>query len=77
MDGACAVDLWSALAGIVWSGPDGETVSYSFRSAASAVAWVREDGDDIAWYCSGPPAVVAPWIATAMADKRWHWSLRK
>ena len=76
MDGACAVDLWSALAGIIWHSPDGEAVSYSFRSAARVTTWVREDGDDMEWYCSGPPAVVATWITSAMADKGWSWSLR-
>jgi len=73
-DGALAVDLWSALSGVTWCGPNGETVSYSFRRAAKIVAWVREDGDDMVWYCSSEPAVIAPWIDEAMAAKGWHWS---
>lgn len=74
-DGGCAVDLWSALANVRWYGPDGETVGYSFRAASSVVEWVYEDGDELQWYCSGPPAVVAPWIATAMREKGWKFSL--
>lgn len=75
-DGALAADLWSALSHVVWHGPDGQTVHYSFRKAAEVVAWVREDGDDLAWYCISEPAVVAPWISEALAAKGWSWSLR-
>ncbi|MCI1141192.1 hypothetical protein MOP88_00655 [Sphingomonas sp. WKB10] len=42
-DGACAVDLWCALANIRWSGPDGMDVSYGFRRAGEVVSWVREE----------------------------------
>jgi hypothetical protein len=74
-DGAYAVDLWSALTNTSWSGPDGLTVTYGFRRASEAVAWVREDEDSVLWYCSGPPAVVAPWIEEAMAEVGWRWSI--
>ncbi|MFT4053850.1 MAG: hypothetical protein QM681_05045 [Novosphingobium sp.] len=72
-DGACGVDLWSSLANIRWQGPNGAVVSYSFREADCLVAWVREEGDHIQWYCSGPPGEVAPWISEAMAAEGWTW----
>lgn len=73
-DGACGVDLWSALANVRWHASNGAVVSYSFREAATLVAWVREEGDTILWYCSGPPGVVAPWIGEAMAVEGWSWT---
>ena len=57
-DGACGVDLWCALTNTRWFGPDGVEVSYGFRRAGHAVAWVREEGDDLTWYCSGEPGQV-------------------
>ena len=30
-DGARGVDLWCAIAGVAWRGPDGQEVSYSSR----------------------------------------------
>lgn len=42
-DGACGVDLWSALANVRWHASHGAVVSYSFREAATLVAWVREE----------------------------------
>lgn len=62
-DGAAAADMWSALANVEWHGPEGARVSYSFRSAGDLVAWVREEGGYVEWYCSGEPGVVAPWIS--------------
>lgn len=37
-DGAAAIDLWSALAGVEWHGPDDAIVCYSFRAAGDLVA---------------------------------------
>jgi hypothetical protein len=73
-DGACAVDLWSALTNIRWSGPNGIAVTYSSRQASQVVSWVREDKDSVIWYNSGPPSTVAPWIAGTMAEAGWLWS---
>jgi hypothetical protein len=73
-DGKCAVDLWSALTNTTWRGPDGLTVTYSFRRASEVVAWVREDEDSILWYHSGPPGIVASWIEKALAEIGWQWS---
>lgn len=73
-DGGAAIDLWSALANIAWHGPDGECVSYSFRAAGDLVAWVREEGHYIDWYCSGPWGVVAPWIEEGLAAENWSWT---
>lgn len=73
-DGGAAIDLWSALANIAWHGPEGECVSYSFRAAGDLVAWVREEGRYIDWYCSGPWGVVAPWIEEGLAAEKWSWT---
>lgn len=73
-DGAAAVDMWSSLANVEWRELEGARVSYSFRAAGDLVAWVREEGDYIDWYCSGPVSVVAPWIEEALAQEGWSWS---
>ncbi len=73
-DGACGVDLWCALANIRWRSPDGEVASYGFRRAGEVVAWVREEGDYLTWYCSGEPGHVAAWIEGALAGAGWSWS---
>ena len=73
-DGACGVDLWCALANIRWRGPDGEIVGYGFRRAGDVVAWVREEGDYITWYCSGEPGQVAGWIEDALTEAGWFWA---
>ena len=72
-DGACGVDLWCALTNTRWFGPDGVEVSYGFRRAGHAVAWVREEGDDLTWYCSGEPGQVAQWIEEVLAGAGWSW----
>ena len=73
-DGACGIDLWCALANVEWRNPDGHMISCSFRRAGELVAWVREDGDGMDWYCSGEPAVVADWISDALAEAGWSWT---
>ena len=70
-DGAAAIDLWSALAGIEWHGPEGAIVCYSLRDAGDLVAWVREDGDYLDWYCSGPTSIVASWINFSLGCEGW------
>ncbi|API60157.1 hypothetical protein BSL82_13305 [Tardibacter chloracetimidivorans] len=74
-DGAAAIDLWCALANIEWIAPDGDIVSYSQRAAGEMVAWIREEGDYIDWYCSGVGGQVASWIETALAEEGWTWRL--
>jgi hypothetical protein len=74
-DGACAVELWSALANVEWRGPNGEAIFYSFRQAGELVAWIREEGDELDWYGSGEPGVVVDWIADALAPRGWHVAL--
>lgn len=75
MDGAYAVDLWSALTNIAWNGPNGLSVTYSFRRASEVVSWVREEDSAIQWLNAGPPGIVATWIESAMADLGWAWSI--
>ena len=70
-DGACGVDLWCALTNVEWRGPDGEKVSYPFRRAGEVVAWVREEGDYLTWYCSGEPGIVAEGIGDALNGAGW------
>lgn len=72
-DGAAAVDMWSSLANIEWTGPEGGKVNYSFREAGDLVAWVREEGGYIDWYCSGPVGVVSAWIEEGLAKEGWSW----
>lgn len=68
--------MWSALADIDWIAPDGGIVSYSFRHAADVVAWIREEGNYLDWYCSGPTGQVAPWIVEALAGEGWTWRVK-
>ena len=74
-DGACAVDLWCALANIEWHGPEQVRVAYSSRKAGDVVAWVREDGDYLTWYCSGEPGVVSDWIGQSLNKAGWSWRI--
>ena len=75
-DGACGVDLWCALANVEWHGPEGQTISYSFRQAGDVVAWVREDVGGLEWYCSGEAGIVADWIAHDLAKAGWSPSVQ-
>ncbi|MGN6268464.1 MAG: hypothetical protein ACTHM0_01055 [Sphingomonas sp.] len=74
-DGAYGADLWSALVDVEWHGPDGEAVSYSSRTAGDLVAWVREEGDYIQWFCGDEPGVVVSWISDALATEGWSYAL--
>lgn len=74
-DGAFAVDLWSALANVEWRGPEGRSVSYSFRRAGEVVVWIREEGDYLDWYCCTEPGIVADWISDALAAEGWSWTI--
>lgn len=74
-DGAEAVAMWSALANVEWHHAGGGVVSYSFRSAGDLVAWLREDGDYLDWYCSGEPGLVSVAIAETLAMQGWTPSL--
>jgi hypothetical protein len=67
------VELWSALAGMVWQGPQTEQVRYSMRSAGEVVAQIRKEGEYTDWYMSGPSGEVAGWIAAALARHGWTW----
>lgn len=72
-DEAAAIDMWSATVNIEWISPDGGKVSYTFRSAGAMVAWIREEGDYLDWYCSGSPAQVASWIEETLMPEGWTW----
>lgn len=72
-DGACGVEMWSALANVDWHAPNGDIVGYSFRDAGDLVAWLREEGDYMDWYCCGDVGVVVPWIGGALAAEGWSW----
>lgn len=76
-DGIAAVELWSALTGADWQGPDGSVVSYSLRSAGELVAWIREEGDYLDWYCCGP-IVCWPTGSTRLLHKKGgQYALRR
>lgn len=70
-DGGVAVELWSALANVEWQHADGGAVSYSFRSAGDLIAWLREEGSYLDWYCCAEPGVVSTDIQRALAAHGW------
>lgn len=71
---AAGVALWSALANVVWKGPEGAEASYSWREAGSVVADIRRDRSSyLDWYMSGPAGVVASWIEEALKAEGWTW----
>ena len=72
-DDAVAVEMWSALAGIIWQDKSGKAVWYSFRSASELIWQTRNSGHSMDWYCSGPKAVVSPRIESALAIEGWSW----
>lgn len=72
-DGSAGVDLWCALANIEWADASGNVASFSLRTAGEFVAWIREEGGYLDWYCSGTPEQVAPWIEEALGAEGWFW----
>ena len=70
-DRANAQALWSALANIVWTGPEGQRAAFTFREAGHIVAALWGTGSYLDWYCNGPPAVVRDVIAAAMLREGW------
>jgi len=70
-DGNSAAELWRALTNVGWRGPDGQVVSYSSRAAGNVVAWVREEGDYMDWYCGSDAGFVADWVSGPLAEAGW------
>ena len=56
------VKVWSSLANVDWyyirDTSALHMVSYSFRAAGRLIAEIRESGNYMDWYCSGPDATV-------------------
>lgn len=75
-DGAAAVDLWCALANVEWIDTNGHVASFGLRAAGEFVAWVREEGDYLDWYCSGEPGKVPQWLEKALEQEGWHWRIK-
>ncbi|MCB2050420.1 MAG: hypothetical protein KDE63_03225 [Novosphingobium sp.] len=63
--------LWSAITGVEWVSPGGGVVTYPLRKAGEVIAWIREEGDYLDWYCCGPQAQVAPWIEETLKAEGW------
>lgn len=70
-------EVWAAITGVTWVGPDGVRWQYSYRAAGDIVAACQGDGDYLRWYCSAPVchASVPAWIATAMLAQGWTWEV--
>lgn len=69
-------ELWSALANVDWYN-DGEDIeaSYSFRAAGDLCAAFFGADDYLRFYCSGPYATVADWIAVGLAGEGWEYEV--
>lgn len=70
---ADASAMWSALANVDWTHANGDEASYSFRAAGDMIAAIRGSGMYMDWYCTGPYATVADWIADAMKAEGWTY----
>jgi hypothetical protein len=71
------IDLWSALANVDWTGPNGEEIGYSFRAAGDFVAALKREGDYCEWYCAGPDGFVAGYIAAPLLAAGWTYTLSR
>lgn len=72
-DDSLCREVWSALANIDWRHANGDTASYTFRSAGDLIAAVIGRGDYMDWYCSGPYAVVSDRVDEALSNEGWIW----
>lgn len=72
IDDTLCVELWSALANMEWKHDNGDTASYTFRSAGDLIAAVIGRGNYMDWYCSGPYAVVSDRIKDALSREGWR-----
>jgi len=75
-----AFEVWSALANVEWrrEGDNGDvdTAAYSFRAAGDLLAAIRADGTNYnTCYCSGNDGEGTPFIAEAMKEKGWEFSI--
>jgi hypothetical protein len=70
-----AAEFWSALANVDWYHADfaNDACSYSFRAAGDLIAAIRQSGNYMDWYCSGPYAHVMGWIEQALASRGWTY----
>lgn len=65
-------ELWSALANIIWKHKSGVVATYSFRSAGSFVASLRNaDENYMTFYCASPDGRVSDKIKEAMEARGW------
>jgi hypothetical protein len=72
-DRAIACAMWCALANITWRDADGDTYSYSFRSAGDLIAAIYRKGNYMDWYCCGRVGDVDEEISDSMKEEGWFW----
>lgn len=64
--------IWCSLANIDWyyirNLPECYMITYSFRAAGQLIADIREEGNYMDWYCSGPDGTL---------DHEFHTIMRK
>ena len=70
------IELWSGMANVTWYHIENHwEVNYSFRSAGGLIAEIRDDGDYMDWYCSGPYAEVSHRLACALRKEGWIYDV--
>lgn len=48
-------------------------IHYSFREAGGLIAFLKEEGDYLCWYCSAPKGTIDPEIADQLKTKKWEF----
>jgi hypothetical protein len=71
------IDVWSALANVIWVNKDGTEFSCNFRYAGSLIVDILGRGDYMDWYCSGPYGLVSVDIAFGMQAFGWTYIIEE
>jgi hypothetical protein len=63
--------VWGALTNVEWINERGQSVLFTFRSAAATMVSLLDEGDYVDWYCCGPTGVVSDEIREALKAEGW------